>query len=340
MSSPRVEKFVSNLRQSRRNVPENTTQGTRKTQSESTIGNSSDLFDPDTLAKLGNLELISQNVVDGFLSGKHRSTHKGGYTEFSEYRPYAAGDDLRMLDWKLYAKSDRYYVRQYDDETNLQALLVLDGSGSMAFGRSTVSKWDYARMAASCLARLLLRQRDSAGLAISGQGLRNYLRPLPRANHLAQMLEVMAQSKAEGKTSLAETLLEIPQRLTRRGMVIVLSDCFGDPEVLRNAFEQIRLRGHDLLLFQVLAPEEITFPFRRASFFRDLELPRRLQVQPTAVRRQYLKQFNSFQDQLRQIVSDLAIDYQQLQTNQSLGDTLAEYLRRRGAKKPTQRARA
>src|SRR5262245_24498558 len=139
------------------------------------------VFDPQMLAKLGHLELIAKNVVDGFLSGKHRSTHKGGCTDFAEFRPYARGDDLRLLDWRHYARSDRYYVKRYDDETNLQALIIVDASGSMNFGLSTVSKWQYAQMAAACLAHLLLRQRDSVGLALVANGRLDFIKPQPRA---------------------------------------------------------------------------------------------------------------------------------------------------------------
>src|SRR5690349_21407591 len=133
-------------------------------------------FDPQVLAKLGHLELISKTVVDGFLSGKHRSTHKGGCTDFAEFRPYAQGDDLRLLDWRHYAKSDRYYVKRYDDETNLQAIIIMDASGSMNFGLSTVSKWRYAQMAAACLAHLLLRQRDSVGLSLISSGMLDFIK--------------------------------------------------------------------------------------------------------------------------------------------------------------------
>ncbi|MGI9430420.1 MAG: DUF58 domain-containing protein [Bythopirellula sp.] len=298
-----------------------------------------EIFDPQMLSKLGQLEIIANTVVDGFLSGKHRSTHKGGCTDFVEFRPYAEGDDIRQLDWRHYAKCDRYYVKQFDDETNLQALLVADASGSMQFGMSTVTKWHYAQMACACLGHLLLRQRDSVGLAVMGDSLRHYVRPLPRASHLARVLNVLENTSAAGESTLATSLLEVTGRLKRRGMIILLSDCFGDVVQLKHVLQQFRARGHDVMVFQILAPEELTFPFRRESFFQDLELPRRMQVNPSALRKQYLAEFQSFQDELKEAMTDAGVDLVTMQTDQDLGDTLASYLHRREAQKASSRSR-
>ena len=291
------------------------------------------IFDPQMLSKLGQLEIIARTVVDGFLSGKHRSTHKGGCTDFAEFRPYSQGDDIRQLDWRQYAKCDRYYVKQFDDETSLQALIVVDASGSMQFGMSTVSKWHYAQMAAACLGHLLLRQRDSVGLAVAGESLKNFVRPLPRASQLARVINVLENTTAQGPSTLSDSMLELTGRLKRRGMVLLLSDCFGDVPKLKEVLQQYRARGHDVMLFQVLAPEELTFPFRRESFFQDLELPRRLQINPGAIRKQYLAEFQAFQDQLREAMTDAGVDMVTLTTDQDIGDTLSRYLQRRAAMK-------
>jgi uncharacterized protein (DUF58 family) len=298
------------------------------------------IFDPQMLTKLGRLEVISRTVVDGFLSGKHRSTHKGGCTDFAEYRPYAPGDDIRQLDWKKFAKTDRYYVKRYDDETNLQSLLIVDSSGSMQFGMSTVTKWRYAQMATACLGHLLLRQRDSVGLAVVGERLIDFVKPQPRANHLSRVINVLESIQAAGKSNLDESLQGLTGRLKRRGMVILLSDCFGDIARLKHVLEQFRLRGHDVLVFQILAPEELDFPFKRESFFQDLELPRRMQINPNSLRKQYLAEFRGFLDQLRQTLTDLGADLVTLRTDQDLGETLAQYLRRRAAQKTATLARA
>jgi uncharacterized protein (DUF58 family) len=327
---PRVQNFVESLRQR---------------QQEQSAGNGAvrvpgngkptppreSIFHPEMLTKLGRLELISHTVVDGFLSGKHRSTHKGGCTDFAEFRPYSKGDDIRQLDWRQFAKSDRYYVKQFDDETNLQALLIVDSSGSMQFGLSTVTKWRYAQMTAACLGHLLLRQRDSVGLAVVGAGLRDFVKPLPRASHLARVIDLLEKTDAGGKASLDVALLDVSGRLKRRGLVVLVSDCFGDVAKLSRALQQFRARGNDVVVFQVLAPEELTFPFRREAFFQDLEHSRRLQVNPNTVRKNYLIQFQAFIDELHLSLRDLGVDLVTLTTDADLGETLAYYLRRRAA---------
>jgi uncharacterized protein (DUF58 family) len=330
---PRVQQFVDSLRS--RQVPgvSPTIRAPMSTVISRPATPTEPIFDPQMLNKLGQLEVIARTVVDGFLSGKHRSTHKGGCTDFAEYRPYAPGDDIRQLDWKKFAKTDRYYVKRYDDETNMQALIIVDSSGSMQFGMSTVSKWRYAQMAAACLGHLLLRQRDSVGLAVIGERLIDYVKPQPRANHLSRVIKVLEHIQASGKSQLDESLQGLTGRLKRRGMVILISDCFGDVNALRHVLEQFRLRGHDVLVVQVLAPEELSFPFKRESFFQDLELPRRMQVNPNTLRKQYLAEFRSFLDQLHQTLTDVGADHVTLRTDQDLGEILAQYLHRRAAQK-------
>ena len=270
MAQDRVNKFVSSLRDRQQSpapppMPQQRTAPAVVAKAAMRVETTAPVFDPQMLAKLGHLELIAKNVVDGFLSGKHRSTHKGGCTDFAEFRPYARGDDLRLLDWRHYAKSDRYYVKRYDDETNLQALIIVDASGSMNFGLSTVSKWHYAQMAAACLAHLLLRQRDSVGLAIVANGLLDFIKPQPRANHLARILNLLGTEKPAGASNLPVVLQQMTGRLKRRGMVILLSDCFGNVAELKHALQQFIYHGHDVLVCQILAPEELTFPFRREA---------------------------------------------------------------------------
>lgn len=297
-------------------------------------------FDPKVLAKLGHLELIAKSVVDGFLSGKHRSTHKGGCTDFAEFRPYAKGDDVRLLDWRHYARTDRYYVKRYDDETNLQAHILVDGSGSMNFGLSTVTKWDYAQMAASSLAHLLLRQRDSVGLAIAESGKLNYVKPQPRSSHLARLLQMIGAAKPAGASNLPVVLREMTGRLKRRGMVILISDCFGNVEELKQALQQYVYHGHDALVCQILAPEELTFPFRRDAIFQDLELHHRLHINPNTLRKAYLVEFQAFVKQLRSAMSDIGADLMTFSTSDDLGEILAFHLRRRAAVKNCVRTRA
>jgi uncharacterized protein (DUF58 family) len=297
-------------------------------------------FDPKVLAKLGHLELIAKSVVDGFLSGKHRSTHKGGCTDFAEFRPYAKGDDVRLLDWRHYARTDRYYVKRYDDETNLQAHILVDASGSMNFGLSTVTKWQYAQMAAASLAHLLLRQRDSVGLAIAASGSLDYVKPQPRSNHLARLLQMIGAAKPAGQSNLPIVLREMTSRLKRRGMVILLSDCFGNVEELKQALQQYVHHGHDVLVCQIVAPEELTFPFRRDAIFQDLELHHRMHINPNTLRKAYLTEFQAFMNQLRTAMTDIGADLMTFSTSDDLGELLSFHLRRRAAMKNVGRSRA
>lgn len=337
MATNRVSRFVDSLRQRQGDgapsaPPVASTNAASKAKTP--------LFDPQLLTKLGSLDLIAKTVVDGFLSGKHRSTHKGGCTDFAEFRPYNRGDDIRQLDWRHYARTDRYYVRQYDDETNLQALVIVDASGSMDFGLSTVSKWRYAQMASACLAHLLLRQRDSVGLAIAEADRVDYVKPQPRSSHLHRVLELLAAAKPGGASTLPSVLSQLTGRLKRRGMVIVASDCFCDVDALKSSLEQYRFHGHDVLVLQILAPEEQTFPFRRDAFFQDLEAPVRLRINPNAVRRHYLKEFEAFMARLRQALTDVGADLTTLSTGADLSESLSYYLRRRAAMKTLGHARA
>ncbi len=295
---------------------------------------SQDFLDPKALAQVGQLELISANVVDGFLSGKHRSSHKGGCSEFAEHRPYSKGDEIRMIDWRAYAKTDRYYVKQFDDETNLQALMIVDTSGSMAFGLSTPTKLNYAKMACACLSRLLMRQRDSVGLTVVDQSVRRFIPPKPRAGHLQLIFDTLRKIEPAGQTRLDGPIIESAQRMKRKGMVILFSDCFGDIPSLASSLQQLRARGHDVMVFQTLAPEEIVFRFRRASRFEDLEnLGQLLNVNPGMVRKQYLERFERFMGELNQSITRAGCDHEVLRTDQDLGTSLALYLRRRAAMK-------
>ncbi|MEX2287322.1 MAG: DUF58 domain-containing protein [Planctomycetaceae bacterium] len=290
------------------------------------------LLDPEVLSRVGHLDILSRTVVDGLLSGKHRSVQRGGTFEFAEHRAYSAGDELRLIDWRIYAKRDRYYVKQYDEEINLQATMVVDASGSMDFGMSTVSKLEYAKCACACLSRLMLRQRDAVGLScFSGSG-NQYIPPRSRASHLHSILETLRTIKPRGDVSLAKTLLGLGPRLKRRGMVVVFSDCFGDLKQLIKALHLLRLRGHEVILFHVLAPEELTFSFSNASRFECLETAGlRLDLEPGSVRQQYLARLNEFLTNLTAECTRIRCEYFRLTTGQSLADTLSYYLRLRAA---------
>lgn len=292
------------------------------------------LLDSGTLGRIGGFDLIAQTVVDGVMSGKHRSTHRGGCCEFSEHRPYTQGDPKRLIDWRLLARRDRFYIKQYDDETNLHAWLVVDASASMAFGMSTESKFQYACKACACLGRLLLRQRDSIGLSTRVQGAAVRLPPRPQASQFQAICQALVSATPEGDLPITTLLSDLPPVLKRRGMVVVFSDCFGDIDRLVSELKLLRLRGHDVMVFQVLAPEERDFNFRSASVFEDLERKApRLRVEPGQVRQRYLERFEKFQQRLNAELVRAGCDLCTLTTSDDLGDALTHFLSYRAARK-------
>lgn len=293
----------------------------------------SHVLDPKDLARLERLELLASRVVDGLLSGKHRSELKGGSAEFTEHRGYVPGDEIRLIDWKVFGKSDRYFIKQYIEQTCLQVIVVLDGSGSMAFGLNNETKFQYARALAACLTRLVLRQSDSAGLAVLGTTLRNYIPPRANPNHFQAIVQLLAQAKPSGETSLAQNLTELARRIKRRGLLVLLSDCFDDLEALRQAFRFLRSRGHEIILLHTMAAEELSFEFGGWSRFECLEVDgTHLNLDPGLVREDYLANVQTFLSGLKQICGETGCDYHPLPTEQPLGDALAYYLQRRSAR--------
>jgi len=221
----------------------------------------SDVFDPKDLARIETLELLASRVVDGLLSGKHRSELKGGSAEFTEHRGYVPGDEIRLIDWKVFGKSDRYFIKQYIEQTCLQVILVLDGSGSMAFGLRSATKFHYARAVAACLARLVLRQSDSAGLAVLGKSIRNYVPPRANPHHFQPILKMLGEAQSTGETALAANLTELTRRIKRRGLIVLISDCFDEIGSLREALQFLRSSGNEIILLHTMAPEDLVFVF-------------------------------------------------------------------------------
>jgi uncharacterized protein (DUF58 family) len=292
-----------------------------------------ELVDPRVMNEIGSLELLSRCVVDGFLSGKHRSTHKGGCGEFAQHRPYAAGDEVRRIDWQVYARNDRYFIRQFEEETNLQATIALDTSGSMRFGLSTISKFEYSRRAAACLARLLLHQRDAIGAAILHDPSPVFVPPRQNASHLQSILFALNNAVPSDGGQLAGHIRSCIPRMRRRGLFILFSDCFGELDGLTKALRVLRARGHDVLVFQILAPEEIQFKFRHWSSFQSLEdTTVKLNLDPAAIRDEYLKRIRTFLDKLEEAITGIGGDYVRTTTAHDLAETLTYFLRSRMAK--------
>lgn len=283
--------------------------------------------------QIGHLEVVSRTVVDGLLAGKHRSTTKGGCCEFAQHRQYSPGDEIRQIDWLVYARNDRYFIRQYEEETNLHAIIALDTSGSMEFGLSTVSKLEYARRAAACLSRLLLHQRDAVGAMILNESRPVFIPPRQNAAHLQALLSVLQAAEPGEGGNLGLQIRSCIPRLRRRGLFVLFSDCFCDLEELTRALRIVRARGHDVVVMHVLAPEEVHFDFRRWSSFESLEAAgQRINLDPAAVRDEYLKRLRAFLERLEELVTGLGGDYVRMTTNHDLADVLGAFLRSRMAR--------
>jgi uncharacterized protein (DUF58 family) len=293
----------------------------------------SEVFDTKDLRQIENLELLASRVVDGLLSGKHRSQLKGGSAEFTEHRGYVPGDEIRLIDWKVFGKSDRYFIKQYIEQTCLQVIVVIDGSGSMAFGLNNGSKFHYARAVAACLTRLVLRQSDSAGLAVLGKTLRNYVPPRANPNHFQPMLDMLRVAQPTGETALAENLSGLARRIKRRGLIVLLSDCFDDLDSLKQAFQFLRARGHEIILLHTMAPEELTFDFGGWSRFECLEMAgRHLDLDPALIRKDYIENVRRFLGALKDMCGETGCDYHPLPTDKPMAEALAYYLKRRSAR--------
>lgn len=295
-------------------------------------------LDPDTLARIGRVELLARHPVEGVLSGRHRSPYRGFSVEFAEHRAYAPGDDLRDLDWQVLARSDRYYVRQYVEETNLRATLLLDASGSMAYrgeraarqnGRP-LSKFEYGRLLAVCLVRLLLNQQDAVGLVTFDAAVRRYVPARCRAGHMSVLLEELFRTEPGEETALAPVFHDIAERIHRRSLLIVISDLFDRADDILKALHHFRHRRHDVIIMHVLADEELSFPFTHWSRFRSLEhAGHQLEFDPEAVRPAYLAAMRAFLDTLEKGCGDIRADYVPFSTRHDFSTALTGYLARR-----------
>jgi uncharacterized protein (DUF58 family) len=284
-------------------------------------------LDPSTLARYGRLALVARGIVEGFLTGVHKSPYKGYSVEFAEHRQYYPGDEIRHIDWRAYGKTDRYYVKEYEEETNLQAHLLLDASGSMGYRGEGPSKLEYAQQVAAALAYLMLHQLDAVGLVVHDTRIRNLLVPRTHSKHLLQLLHLLEQVRPGGETSLAGVWHDLAGRLKRRGLVIVLSDCFDQLGPLLKALRHFRHKKHEVLLFHILAPEEIEFPFQKWTQFRSLEMAgHKLLVEPRRLRQQYLENFRKFCAELREQARHMQIDYHAMRTVEPVEKALGVYL--------------
>ncbi len=288
-------------------------------------------LDPQTLASMHGLELRARHIVDGYVSGVHRSPYHGFSIEFAEHREYVPGDDLRYVDWKVFGKTDKFYLKQYEEETNLISYLLLDTSESMRFksDRAALSKLEYAQCIAASLAYLVLQQQDSVGLVTFDREVRALVRASSNPSHLRQLLHVMEETVPERKTNTGPIFHDLAERLKKRGIVIVLSDLFDDVPSLLAGLKHFRHRRHEVILFHILDPAELEFPYDQLTMFKGLEEYGDVLADPRALRKAYLAEFQEFLKQVRQGCRAQRIDYVEMPTSQPLDIALSSYLARR-----------
>ncbi len=286
-------------------------------------------LDPAVLARLGSLDLKAKTVVEGVLSGLHRSPRRGFSVEFAEYRQYLPGDALSTIDWKVYARSDRYVVKKFEAETNLDCHLLLDVSGSMAYGSHAVTKREYASYLAASLAYLMHRQRDAVGLIAFDEAIVHRLPASARAGALWAVLLALERLPAGARTNVAKPLGDLAMVLAKRGLVVVISDLLDDPEAVVRGLRQFRQRGTDVIVFHVLDPQELRFRFDDAARFRDVENARETFAEPGQVREAYLRAITGLIDTYRRELGGAGIDYHLLDTSLPLDLALVSYLNAR-----------
>ncbi len=288
----------------------------------------SDILHAEDITSLQALQLFARTVVEGFTTGQHASPHKGFSVEFRQHRPYVQGDEIRRLDWKIFGRTDRFYIREFDEETNLRATVVLDASGSMGYrGQKGVQKFDYARKLAASLAYLLMSQQDAVGLITFDSKVRDIIPCRTKITHLHLLLETMVRTEPGKDTSLAPVVESLAQRLKRRGLVILISDFFDDPTALLRSIGVLRKQGHEIIAIQLWDRDEIDFPFGNWARFENLENNDDfLLLDPATIRLRYIEAQQNFAAQLKEGFRKHQVDYLSLPTDESHSAALRSYL--------------
>jgi uncharacterized protein (DUF58 family) len=290
-------------------------------------------LDPQTLASLEGLDLQARMVVEGYVAGMHPSPYHGFSVEFAEHREYVPGDDIRHVDWKVWSKTDKLYLKQYEEETNLLSYLLVDTSESMAYSSGeNVSKLQYAQFVAAALAYMILQQQDSVGLVVFDDAVRRYLKPAGSPSQLKEVIRMLDVTPAREKSDIGAVFHELAERFKKRGIVAVFSDLFDDVEKVVSGLKHFRHRRHEVIVFHILDPAEIEFPFRDTTLFKGLEDLTQMLTDPHALRRAYRDEVNSFLNEIKKACRMADIDYVPLTTNLNLGIAMSSYLASRSAR--------
>ena len=288
-------------------------------------------FDPLVLARLSNLYLRARWVVEGIMSGIHRSRSKGFSVEFEEHREYSPGDEIRRIDWKALGKFDRYFIKEYEDETNLRAYLILDTSASMNYASNGITKFEYGCILTASLAYLILKQQDAAGLVTFSDRIESFIPPRARRGYLMEILRAIERRAPSGETNLGKILLEVAGKMKRRGLVILVSDLLDEPEEILKGLRLFRFKGNDVVVFHLLDAAELDLPFDGNVLFEDMEAANlKVTADPQAIRKIYRKVVEEFVDHLRKECRENSMDYQLLSTSTPLDHALVSYLGWRG----------
>lgn len=284
---------------------------------------------PEAIKRIARLDLRARHVVEGFLSGMHRSPYFGQSIEFLQHREYAWGDDLRYVDWKVWAKQDRFYVKQFEEETNLRCTLLTDVSASMQYGSGAMTKFEYGCTLAVSLAYLLLRQQDAVGCVAFDDATRMTVPQRTKRNHLDSIIQALEISAPRSKTDMYRVLRHVAETYPRRGLMVLVSDLLVDRPGLMKGLKLLRSRGHDVMVFHVMDDDELDFPFTGPTRFEGLELPEHLRCNPRALREGYLAALGTYLEEVRRGCASHNVDYSLLRTSQPLDAALAAYLSNR-----------
>ncbi len=287
---------------------------------------------PEAIKRISRMELRASHIVEGFLSGMHRSPYFGQSVEFRQHREYATGDDLRHVDWQVWARQDRLYIKQFEEDTNMRVYLLVDASNSMAYGEGPLSKYEYAATIAASLSFLILKQQDAVGCMTFDDTVRNRVPVLSKRNHLLQVIESLDVDKPADKTDLLNIFQAAASIYPKRGMMVVISDFLSDPEQTLRGLRLLRQRGHDVLVLHVMDDDELDFPFTGPTRFEDLESEGMLNCNPQSLREGYMEELETFLSGVRRGCASAAVDYCLIRTSQPLDAALAEFVSRRFAR--------
>lgn len=285
---------------------------------------------PNVIAQLENIELKARLVVEGFITGLHRSPYHGFSVEFAEYRQYNPGDEIKHIDWKVYARTDKYFVKQFEEETNLRCIIALDKSASMRYASNgNISKFEYSAYLSASIAYLLMTQRDAVGLALYDNQLQKYLPPRSKRSYINEILKTIDETTPSENTGTSQALNQLAEKFARRGLVVIFSDFFDDPQSVLTALKHFRHKKHEVVAFQILDPQEVEFAFSGSVLFKDLETLDSLQTQPLQIRKKYREVLENFVNTIKKECFERNIDFVTIRTDEPFDKALRQYLTRR-----------